>query len=57
MRLLPEQVLSIQQLTFGGPNAWTTVEDSVAGMMELIDSTNLDNTGRFVDYCGNDIPW
>ncbi|GLP95226.1 SDR family oxidoreductase [Paraferrimonas sedimenticola] len=41
----------------GGPNAFCLPQDSVYGMIEQINATDLTNTGRFVDYCGNEIPW
>ena len=41
----------------GGEHAPVEVDDSVSGMMELIYSHNLTDSGRFVQYDGVDLPW
>lgn len=41
----------------GGPNALIDTKTSVAGMRERIAETDLDNSGRFVAYDGQEIPW
>lgn len=41
----------------GGASAPVTPEDSVTGMLSLIDSLGPSDTGRFFDYQGETIPW
>ena len=41
----------------GGENAPVEMNTSVDGMMKLIEEHNLDNSGRFVQYDGVDLPW
>jgi NAD(P)-dependent dehydrogenase (short-subunit alcohol dehydrogenase family) len=41
----------------GGPQAQISVEESAAGIREVIAELELANTGRFVDYTGAPIPW
>lgn len=41
----------------GGEHAPVEVDDSVSGMMKLIYSHNLTDSGRFVQYDGVDLPW
>ncbi len=41
----------------GGPNAPVGVEESVTGMLWVIDNLTMERTGRFWDYRGNDLPW
>ena len=41
----------------GGENAPVELEDSVAGMLELIYNNSLADSGRFVQYDGVDLPW
>lgn len=41
----------------GGPNALITPEQSVAGLLQVIDQAKPDQSGRFVDYAGKEIPW
>ena len=41
----------------GGPNALISVEDSVDGMMSVISNTNIKNSGQFLNYDGNKLPW
>ena len=41
----------------GGEHAPVELSDSVEGMLELIYSHSLDNSGRFVQYDGVDLPW
>lgn len=41
----------------GGENAPVEMNTSVDGMMELIEQHNLENSGRFVQYDGVDLPW
>ena len=41
----------------GGDNAPVEMETSVDGMMELIGKHTLEDSGRFVQYDGVDLPW
>lgn len=41
----------------GGPNALIEAERSVAGMRTVMDQLSIHNTGRFVAYDGQEIPW
>jgi NAD(P)-dependent dehydrogenase (short-subunit alcohol dehydrogenase family) len=41
----------------GGENAPVEMNTSVDGMMELIEGHNLEDSGRFVQYDGVDLPW
>ncbi|MGD9544065.1 MAG: SDR family oxidoreductase [Methylocystis sp.] len=41
----------------GGPNAPLDVRDSVAGVIAVAESLTLADTGRYLDYRGEDIPW
>jgi NAD(P)-dependent dehydrogenase (short-subunit alcohol dehydrogenase family) len=41
----------------GGENAPVEMDVSVDGMMELIEQHNLEDSGRFVQYDGVDLPW
>ena len=41
----------------GGEHAPVELGDSVEGMLELIYSHSLENSGRFVQYDGVDLPW
>ncbi len=41
----------------GGENAPLEMETSVDGMMELIGKHTLEDSGRFVQYDGVDLPW
>lgn len=41
----------------GGPNADITVEESVAGMRKVIYGLTLQQSGGFIAYDGNALPW
>ncbi|RSD31922.1 SDR family oxidoreductase [Vibrio pectenicida] len=41
----------------GGPNASITTETSATGLIEVIDSASIDNSGEFINYDGTSIPW
>lgn len=41
----------------GGETAPLGIEESVRGMIERIRETNLENSSRFVDWRGEEIPW
>lgn len=41
----------------GGQQAPLSVEESVAGMLRVIAGLGVNDSGRFLDYEGRDIPW
>ena len=41
----------------GGMNALINVDQSVVGMMKIIDNLTLENSGQFLDYAGKTIAW
>ena len=41
----------------GGPNAPVSIDESVEGMMQVIDATDISDTGRFLNYDGKELPW
>jgi NAD(P)-dependent dehydrogenase (short-subunit alcohol dehydrogenase family) len=41
----------------GGPNAMISVEQSVTGMRQVIGKLTLADSGKFLGYEGNIIPW
>ena len=41
----------------GGPNAPVSIDESVKGMMKVIDATDIGNTGTFLNYDGKELPW
>jgi NAD(P)-dependent dehydrogenase (short-subunit alcohol dehydrogenase family) len=41
----------------GGPNAPVGVQESVAGMLEQIMTITIEESGRFVEYTGQVLPW
>jgi NAD(P)-dependent dehydrogenase (short-subunit alcohol dehydrogenase family) len=45
------------QTDMGGMNALINDEQSVSGMINVIDKLNIKNTGRFIDYDGKPISW
>ncbi|MGL6161428.1 SDR family oxidoreductase [Microbulbifer sp.] len=45
------------QTDMGGPNALISAKESVAGLKKILLDTGLENSGRFINYDGSDIPW
>lgn len=41
----------------GGPSAPLTVEESVRGLLRVIDGLDRSQSGRFFDYEGDELPW
>ncbi len=41
----------------GGDRAPVEIKDSVDGMMNLLDTQTLENTGRFIEYDGKSVKW
>ena len=40
----------------GGPNAPVSIEESIKGMMKVIEATEIRDTGRFLNYDGKELP-
>lgn len=45
------------QTDMGGPNAWITPEESVNGILKVIDDLTIADTGEFFHYTGSKIAW
>lgn len=45
------------QTDMGGRSAPTPVEDSVRGMLQVIDGLSLEQSGTFLDFRGQRLPW
>ncbi|MGE6756377.1 SDR family oxidoreductase [Corallococcus sp. AB049A] len=45
------------QTDMGGQDAPLPPEESVRGMLRVIDSISLEHSGRFFDYEGAEVPW
>jgi len=45
------------QTDMGGPSAPVQVADSAAGLIERIDELNLERSGRFYNFTGEELPW
>ena len=41
----------------GGPNAPVSIDESIEGMMQVIYSTDIRDSGRFLNYDGKELPW
>ena len=41
----------------GGPNAPVSIDKSIEGMTKVIDRTDINDTGRFLNYDGTELPW
>lgn len=41
----------------GGPGGWIDVEESVSGMIRVINNLSLKNSGQYLDYAGKSIHW
>ena len=41
----------------GGPNAPVSINQSIKGMMQVIDKTDIRDSGRFLNYDGKELPW
>ncbi len=41
----------------GGDNAPVTVEDSAKGMLQVLATVNAEQSGKFFDFSGKEIPW
>ncbi|WP_394201741.1 SDR family oxidoreductase [Shewanella waksmanii] len=45
------------QTDMGGPNALITTKESVAGMTRVLEDLTIDQSGQFINYDGQPIPW
>lgn len=45
------------QTDMGGSNAPITTEQSVAGIVSVLEKLNVDDNGKFVQFDGKEIPW
>lgn len=45
------------QTDMGGENAPITVQESCEGILQLIDGLALDDSGRFLNWEGEELPW
>jgi NAD(P)-dependent dehydrogenase (short-subunit alcohol dehydrogenase family) len=45
------------QTEMGGDGAQITVDESVTGLMRVIDKLSMDDSGRFIDWRGEAIAW
>jgi len=43
--------------TLGGPNALIDTETSARGLYSVIDTSNPPQSGQFINYDGNPLPW
>ena len=41
----------------GGPNAPVSIDESVEGMIRVIGTTDIKETGKFLNYDGRELPW
>ena len=41
----------------GGPHAEVSVVESVEGMIKQIGYHSIENTGTYMDFQGNKLPW
>ena len=45
------------QTDMGGKNATLKPEQSIRGMLQVIDGLTPDDNGRFLTYAGAELPW
>jgi hypothetical protein len=41
----------------GGPGGKIEAPESVSGMRQVIDAMTVENSGRFMNYDGMELPW
>ena len=41
----------------GGTNAPVSIDESIKGLMKVIDTTDIRNTGTFLNFDGQGLPW
>ena len=45
------------QTAMGGDSATVAADDSARGLLQVIDAATLDDSGHFLDWRGNPLPW
>jgi NAD(P)-dependent dehydrogenase (short-subunit alcohol dehydrogenase family) len=45
------------QTDMGGPNAEISPDESVSGLKSILQSADLSQSGQFIEFNGNSIPW
>lgn len=45
------------QTDMGGPNAEISLDESVSGLKSILQSAGLSQSGQFIEFNGNSIPW
>ena len=45
------------QTDMGGPNAWFTPAESISQVIAVIDGATLEDTGKFLRWDGQEVPW
>jgi len=45
------------QTEMGGPNAEISTDESVSGLKKILQSAGLAQSGQFIEFDGNSIPW
>lgn len=45
------------QTAMGGDSATVPADDSARGLLQVIDAATLDDSGHFLDWRGNPLPW
>jgi len=41
----------------GGPNGLVDTNESINGLIKVIDNAGLEQSGRFWDFRGEELPW
>ena len=41
----------------GGANAPVSIDESVEGMIRVIETTDIADTGKFLNFRGRELPW
>ena len=41
----------------GGANAPVSIDESVEGMIRVIETTDITDTGKFLNFHGRELPW
>jgi NAD(P)-dependent dehydrogenase (short-subunit alcohol dehydrogenase family) len=60
---LPEGIVAVAidpghvKTEMGGPNAVLEIPDSVRGIQSVVAGLRREDSGRFMDYTGTDVPW
>ena len=41
----------------GGPNTPVSIDESVEGMLSVLEKTDIKDTGKFLNYHGRELRW